>query len=280
MTTIISSKLIRYGSQKDQVADLVYKRRSRSFRGTVLLLHGGFWKDEYRRDLMNALALDLAQLDLVVVNLEYRRVGGTSDGGRVEYEDRARWTARRPSTPGAAPSTLSDVARGLALLEAIPIVDPQRVFVVGHSAGGQLALWLASQSNAHRGRGIVPKAALALAPVSDMKEGLRLRLGNGAVARFLGRKPSACAEYLRRVSPLELLPLGVPQFLVHGTRDRTVPIDMSRRYVRAARKLGDQAALIEVRAGHMALIDPSTEAWSEAKRILETCVVTNQPRSS
>jgi dipeptidyl aminopeptidase/acylaminoacyl peptidase len=60
----------------------------------------------------------------------------------------------------------------------------------------------------------------------------------------------------------ELVPLGVAQRVLHGENDDIVPLEISRRYVAAAKKSGDDSKLIEVAgAGHFELIDPRSSAW-------------------
>ena len=53
------------------------------------------------------------------------------------------------------------------------------------------------------------------------------------------------------------VPLGVPQLLVHGTDDDTVPVAMSREYAAAT----DEAELVEYDGGHYEHLDPESEAW-------------------
>jgi dipeptidyl aminopeptidase/acylaminoacyl peptidase len=64
-------------------------------------------------------------------------------------------------------------------------------------------------------------------------------------------------------SPIELLPTGATQVLVHGTDDDTVPVSQSEAYVEKAEKLGDRPSLVRLQGiGHYELIDPESEAWS------------------
>lgn len=129
----------------------------------VVLLHGGFWRARYRRDLMAPLADDLAARGLGAWNVEYRRL----DCG------------------GGWPETVDDVR---AAVDALRSLGRAPVAAVGHSAGGHLALLLADR---------VP-AVVAQAAVSDIEEGIRRRLGEGVVERFAAGAPLDEISPIRR----------------------------------------------------------------------------------
>lgn len=206
----------------------------------AVLVHGGFWRSGYGRDLMDPLAADLAGRGYAVANLEYR-LG--AEGG---------W-----------PATFLDVAEGVDGLRAVAApLDVERVILVGHSAGGQLALW------AVRRRGLAPpavaaRAVVSLAGVCDLVAGARDGIGEGAVAAFLGGGPDELPERYRLASPLASLPAGVPQLLVHAPGDDRVPIAQSRSYAAAAADAGDPVELLEVEGGHRTLIDPASDPWRQ-----------------
>lgn len=243
---------LRYGSSPDQEGDL---HRPPAHRPPVVcLLHGGFWRMPYGRDQLEAIAGDLASRGFAVWNLGYRRLG----------------------TPGAGwPGTFEDVAAGLdhlARLSADGVdLDLDRVTVVGHSAGGHLALWAAGRSRA-RDRQLPPVRVLAvagLAPIADLARAWEQQIGGEAVAELLGGPPSRHPERYRAASPIEMLPLGVPQLVLHGTADDAVPVELSRGYARAARAAGDSVELIEFAdTGHMEFLDPNSAAHAALCRWL------------
>jgi pimeloyl-ACP methyl ester carboxylesterase len=90
-------------------------------------------------------------------------------------------------------------------------------------------------------------------------------LGAGAVAALLGGDPDVLAERYRTTSPAAMVPLGLPQLLVHGLADTTVPASMSERYANRAAALGDDATYVPFPgAGHLDMIDPAGAGWSTA----------------
>ncbi len=216
----------------------------------AIVIHGGYWRARY--DLMHIghFCDALTAEGNATWSLEYRRIGNPGGG----------W-----------PGTFDDVRDGSAYLEKVAgahRLDLGRVVAAGHSAGGQLALWLGKQ-NAARLRGVV-----GLAPVADLRRAWDLKLSNGAVAEFLGGSPREVPERYRAASPADMLPLGVRQRLLHGAKDDTVPVSMSRGYVKAARAKGDDAALNEIPgAGHFELIDPRSRAWPAVANTIREMIV-------
>jgi pimeloyl-ACP methyl ester carboxylesterase len=180
------------------------------------------------------LCVALAEAGIATWNVEYRAVGDV--GGR--------W-------PGPG----DDVARAVEFVDELVTrfpLDRERVVLVGHSAGGQLALWAAGRAHLR---------VVALAPVSDLRESAERVGPDGAVARLLGGMPGELPELYGEASPRELLPLGVRQLIVHGDRDQDVPREQSVRYVDSA---GGEAELVTLRgAGHFEPIDPQARGWPQ-----------------
>lgn len=223
--------VIRYGSHPDQVANLHLPAAAGGPWPCVILIHGGFWRERWDRTLMTPLAIDLAGRGYAAWNIEYRRVGQEGGG----------W-----------PGTGEDVAAARDALADVTEIDTQRVVAVGHSAGGQLALWLATK----RDGPVCLRGAVSLAGVVDLDRAVAENLGSGAVDAFVASPDRASA------SPRALAPLGVPHLLVHGADDDVVPAAHSRDYVVAAREAGDDAELVEIAdAGHFDVVDPTRQAW-------------------
>jgi acetyl esterase/lipase len=232
---------LRYGDHRSQVGDLWLPTPEARRFPTVVLIHGGFWRGLVGRRFMTSLASEIARQGLAVWNIEYRRVG----------------------LGGGWPITLSDVGRAVDFLSSVEAVDPERVVTCGHSAGGHLALWAAGRDrelapppdDENKATHIALKAAIALAGISDLKMAADLNLGNGAVIGLLGGRFDQVPERYRESSPLEMLPLGVPQVLLHGLADDVVPPQMSESYVERAIHLGDAAKYVPLEGlGHRDLI--------------------------
>jgi acetyl esterase/lipase len=214
---------------------------------TVVLVHGGFWRPRYDLSLEDAVSADLAGRGFLVWNVDYR-----------------------PSSE-PWPTTLTDVAAGHDHLRTSPRADLARTAVVGHSAGGHLALWLASRSRLPAGAPgagpAVPPPALAVgqAPVADLREAARLGLGSGAAEALLGGPPGEVPERLAAADPLGLLPTGGPTLCVHGESDDVVPISQSEAYVARA---GGAARLVRLPGGHDEHLDPGSAELEAVRRAL------------
>lgn len=224
----------------------------------LVSVHGGGWSAEHHLDIHDGLARDLAGRGFAVWNVEYRRLGNPGGG----------W-----------PGTFLDVGRAVDHVRQLAPahhLDLGRAVLFGHSAGGHLALWAAGRSRLPAGSPLaVPDSlplagVVSLAGITDLQQTYGLSPERAErVASLLGVHPDTGPERYRQASPRALLPLGLPQALLHGTADRHVPIDQSRDYVAAARAAGDDARLVELPGvDHFALVHPRSGAWAQARRTL------------
>jgi len=217
---------------------------------TVVLLHGGYWQPGYDRHLEDAVAADLA-----------------ARGQLVWVPDYAASDAPWPATLRDAATAFDWVVRG----RYADRVDRGRVAVVGHSAGGQLALWLASRARSRAvgpAYAVRPSVVVAQAPVADLVAAASEHLGGDAVQQLLGGAPSQVPSRYREADPVQQLPTGVRTICLHSDTDGIVPISQSEAYVRAATAAGDPAALIRVPGKHFAHLDPSSQACAQLRRAL------------
>ncbi len=237
----MSGALHRYGPHRSNVAEL-FLPAGAGPHPVCVLVHGGCWRQRYDRHLMDALADDLAARGWAAWNVEYRRVGLHAGGG---------W-----------PETGADIAAAIDHLAGLDApLGLSRVAAVGHSAGGHLALWAAQRAGAD-----VPlTAVVGQAAVSDLEAASAQGVCGGMVERLLGGPPARAADQYRAASPARHLPLRVPALLVHGDRDDTVPVEMSRDFAAAA-----GCDLAELAGdGHYEHLESGSRAWATVVEWLE-----------
>ena len=219
----------------------------------VVLIHGGCWRSQY--DLMHVApaAAALVNAGFATWTIEYRRVGDPGGGWPGTFDDIAHAV---------------DHVRALAL--QFPRIDTMRVVLMGHSAGGQLALWAASRkqnetTGAFRSsRPPLPIAGvIGLAAITDLAEyGAAPGGCNGAVTPLMGGTATAVPERYRTVNPIERSPIGQRMVLLHGDADPIVPVAQSRKLVTRERATGGSPELTIIPgAGHFDLVAPQSEAW-------------------
>jgi acetyl esterase/lipase len=238
---------VPYGADPNQFLEIRLPR-TKGPHSVLLNIHGGFWRAKY--DLAHAghLCEALRAAGVATFNIEYRRVGNAG---------------------GAWPGTFEDIRSAYRFVRQEHSrfqLDLGRLVVMGHSAGGQLALCLTAHETSLR-------RVVSLAGVVDLKKAFALHLSHDAVAEFLGGKPDAVPEHYREADPMELSIPHARQWLLHGSEDDTVPPEISRDYVMQKKKAGESAELLEIpHAGHFDLIDPTSEAFRLVKNTVLTAV--------
>ncbi|OGE75653.1 MAG: hypothetical protein A3C85_00085 [Candidatus Doudnabacteria bacterium RIFCSPHIGHO2_02_FULL_48_21] len=253
----LAQRRVSYGNvvKELQYADLRYPATPGPWP-VVAMIHGGFWKAEYDMEHAGHLCHALTKTGLATWNIEYRRIG--NGGG---------W-----------PTTFEDIIDAMNYLgpmaEYYPL-DLNKVVVLGHSAGGHLALWLAG---ARKYPDVLPetkltislKGVVSLAGVADLQIAWEKRLSNGIVKDFLGGSPDEVPERYGYACPLKRLPADTRQILIHGEDDTKVPVGLSMLYKQRAMELQKSTGEnepVELRVldncGHFELIDPEKEqfAW-------------------
>src|SRR5207302_10377248 len=228
--------------------DAPSKEKSKPPAPLIINIHGGFWRAKYNLDHASHLCAALTARGLATANLEYRRVGNEG---------------------GAWPGTFSDIRAAYHLLvqnAQAHNLDSRRIVVMGHSAGGQLALCLAAhESSIHR--------VISLAGVVDLQRAYELHLSNDAVVEFLRGTPSEVPDHYREADPMQLPIPQARQWLVHGTADDVIPPAFSRDYVSAKQKRTgkekEDVHLLEISgADHFDVIDPRTPTWKKIEEIV------------
>ncbi len=236
---------IAYGKDPNQFGALRLPKGDQVNRlyPVVVVLHGGCWMAEYDLGYMGHVSADLTAHGMATWNLEYRRVGNAGGG----------W-----------PGTLEDVSAGVQhltkLAKEYPL-DLQRVVVIGHSAGGHLALLLGAQ----RLNGLHVRGVVSLAGITDLR--FKGTACDANVPMLMKGKADELAAVYDKASPLKLLPLGLKQIIVQGNDDRIIPAAMATSYVTAAQAKGDAVKLVLLeQAGHFEVVDPQAAAWAEIRK--------------
>lgn len=253
----VATLRLAYGDAPQQFGDLRIPDAAAPLP-LVILIHGGYWRARYDLEYFGHAAAALTARGFATWNIEYRRVGDAGGGWPGTFLDVA---------------AAADYVRQLA--ERMPI-DLQRVVVLGHSAGGQLALWLAGRHRIARSSPVYQpeplglRGVVALAGVCDLRRAWELGLSNGAASELLGGSPAQYPERYAAASPAELVPLGVEQALIHGTEDSDVPLTLSAEYAALARQHGDRARLVTLQgADHFVVVDPFSDEWSQVLEWVE-----------
>jgi dipeptidyl aminopeptidase/acylaminoacyl peptidase len=226
------TETLRYGPHDDQRIELSHPDTTP--RGTVVLIHGGYWRAPFTAALMHPLVPGFTARGWAVANIEYRRGA-------------AGWAALR-----------DDLTTALAAVRSS--TGGSRLAIVGHSVGGQLALL----------GGEAGDAVVALAPVTDLVRGYHEGIGDGAVAEFLRAAPDAIPETYAAASPLAQVPSPAAVLVVHGADDARVPIEHTRAYVSAATAAGATTELLELaELSHLADIAPDAPHWDHVHAWLD-----------
>jgi acetyl esterase/lipase len=229
-----------YGSDPNQFGELRVPKTGGPFP-VVVNIHGGYWRAKYDLKHAGHLCAGLTAKGLATWNLEFRRVGNAGGG----------W-----------PNTFEDVRRGYHYVSQISQrynLDSSKVLVMGHSAGGQLALCLAGHEPSL-------KRVISLAGVVDLQQAWELHLSDNAVVAFLGGEPSSVPGHYREADPMQLKISQATQWLIHGASDDTVPPFLSRNYTEQKKKRGENVHYLEIStAGHFDLIDPRSSAWPKVE---------------
>ncbi|GED31479.1 alpha/beta hydrolase [Brevibacillus centrosporus] len=251
---------LAYGENEFQFGDL------RLPEGTgphpvVIVVHGGFWKSTFSLDLMEPISEDLTSRGLATWNIEYRRVGNAG---------------------GGYPGTFQDVAVAVDFLREIAPtfqLDLTKTVVLGHSAGGHLAVWLTARHRVQAdsilrtsSEPLAIKGVVSLAGIIDMELMWKLihykqriitdvEIDN-PVADFVGGTPAQVPDRYKEASPVGLLPFHSPQILIHGDLDINVPVKLSSLYKEIVERAGGQVKMISLpNVEHFEIIDPCSEVW-------------------
>lgn len=237
---------MRYGAKTVNVADIFEPEETTD--SLVLLFHGGFWT-------------------------ETDRIRTWAAGHALAEAGHLTATVGYTAGPGAWQSALDDVVTAIDEIQlsgrewTIHNEAPRKITLVGHSAGGQLALWAANRAglpegNRWRTDDLQATGVVAVAPIADLAKAADLGIGDGAVARFLGGTPTEVPEAYRIADPAAGQP-SIPVHLLHGAGDDQVPLAVSESYLEKAADSGQCRLDILDGVGHADWAEPGTLAWTK-----------------
>jgi len=254
---------VTYGADVNQFAEL----RVPSGAGphpVVVLVHGGCFKTYGSFADLAPVGDVLKGRGIATLNVEYRRVDQAGGG----------W-----------PNTYLDVGRAVDHVRALANehrLDLSRVVIVGHSAGGHLAMWAAARSRVPRSSALFMANPLAVRGVVDLAgpldlttniEGYEGLCRDRVITNLLGGMPAAVPQRYAEASPMKLLPLGVPQVVVLGEHEDYVPLPFARAYVEAAERAGDRARLLLIPGvGHFEIASPRAAIWPQVESAIRSLI--------
>ena len=254
---------VTYGADANQFAEL----RLPSGAGphpVVVLVHGGCFKTYGSFADLAAMGDALKGRGIATLNVEYRRVDQAGGGWPNTYLD-----------VGHAVDHVRSLAKAHRL-------DLSRVVIVGHSAGGHLAMWAAARSRVPRGSALYMVNPLAVRGVVDLAgpldlttnvEGYEGLCRDRVITNLMGGTSASVPERYAQASPMKLVPLGVPQVVVLGEHEEYVPLPLARSYVQAAERTGDRVRLIVIPGvGHFEIASPRAAIWPKVESAIRSLI--------
>jgi len=246
---------LRYGAGPSQAID-VFVPANAAPHAVAILIHGGCWSAATAgREQLRHVGAELARRGIAVWSIGYRRANEPGGGYPGTYEDVA-----------AAVDRLRAEARRFRF-------DLSRTVLVGHSAGGHLALWAAARDRMpHRSplrteHPFVPPHIISVAGVGDLKAfmpAIPTICGPGIAQRLTGAASATRPDPFADTSPAAL-PAPVARVeMLSGVLDRLIPPYVAYEHARSMRAQGKDVTLVNIEgAGHFDFVTPGTAAWDD-----------------
>jgi acetyl esterase/lipase len=254
---------VRYGDAPPQAID-VFLPQGPGPHPVAVLIHGGCWRNisGAGREQLRHLGPDLTRRGIAVWSIGYRR-------------------ADEPG--GGYPGTFQDVGHAIdrLRLEAERYnLDLARTVLVGHSAGGHLALWasarrhLPASSPLHQPDAFTPTHVISLAGIGDLASFAKfvpVLCGPGIIERLANLQSGGAGAAYGEISPAAMSSPGSRVLMISGVLDRLIPPYVAHDYARAMKgKSGPSIELLNIDdAGHFDLVTPGTAAWAEVSSRIE-----------
>ncbi|WP_100641673.1 alpha/beta hydrolase family protein [Alteromonas facilis] len=228
------TRVMTYGEDENQFIEIwASQNRDRIYPGGagVVIVHGGCWRKEYGVDHVRPLATALSDDGYNVFAIEYRRTGQPGGG----------W-----------PGSLNDVRNAVkAVRDQYP---KSSLALVGHSAGGHLALLAATDASLRL------DAVIGLAAITDVASYSELKSScSEAGVAFMGASVEDSPEAYAKANTRDkkIVP---PLYLLTGKSDSIVP-ESQNKHPQSKRFHGDNI-------GHFDWIHSQSEAYQHLKNTL------------
>lgn len=228
------------GAETELKLDLAMPKAGSGPFPAVVFLHGEGWRAGNRQQ-MNHFIEGMARLGYVAITVEYRLVPA------------ARFPAQLEDCKAAV--------RWLRAHAATYRIRPDRIGVVGFSAGGHLASMLGVTRDGDGFEGLDGNAGQSsrvqavvsfFGPTDFSARNWPRDLETEVIAPFLGGSFADRPDTYRKASPIHYARAGSPPFLLfHGTDDKLVPVDQSMRLAETLKQAGVPARMVALEGeGH------------------------------
>jgi len=215
-----------YGSHPSQFIQYWNAPAPSDTAANVIFIHGGCWLKEYDITHTNPASNALRKAGFNVWSVEYRRLG----------DENGEW-----------PASLNDVKTAISFIQQK--LNGQPVAVMGHSAGGHLALLATTQETPAADK---LQAVIGLAAITDMLSYTQNEGSCNQAAKSLMETADTIEDDYRSATP-KAQKLHANTWLLQGTEDKIVPMSQTTGLDVKTEKLEG--------AGHFDLIHPDSTAW-------------------
>ncbi len=236
-------KTFSYGEDPLQRAEVWFANPIYGQRApVVVLIHGGCWLNAFDIQHTYALSTALRNSGYAVWSLEYRRTGDDGGGWPGSFED---ILAGINSLINNGSQTVSDR------------LDRRKISLIGHSAGGHLALLAGNHYSADKNI----RSVIGLAAIVDLN---RYAEGNNscesATPKFMGGSISEIPDLYENANPALKAP-HPRTYLLHGELDSIVSPAQSK-------KLPGAIVKPIPKAGHFDMVHPETLSFQSLLSVL------------
>jgi acetyl esterase/lipase len=252
---------IEYGKVGDEtlLLDVNVPKGNGPF-GAAIIVHGGGWMRGDKQGDEKVLFEPLTDAEIVWFSINYRLAPPLGDGSRQKN----RWPACLEDTKTAIRWVKANAAKYK--------VDPNRVAIIGYSAGGQIAC----QAGVLADKDTAVAAIVGLAAPTDLVFDSLRRGGMSTYMKDLFglqgtdvNSPKA-VQMLWDASPINYVKQGLPPvLLVHGTADKSVPYQLSLNFKARLDAIGMPCEIITIKDAQHKIVEWDKYDGDFTKKIVD-----------